>query len=185
MKYIRYSGYLSENQNEKLNKISEAARISKAKILGFLLDLCDRELLPKSGADQVTVDDFNQLLSSLNEFKSHVNSELSDLHTELLISQNQINELKGDLIRSESLSDCSGHTNVPNTVTTPQEILAVNTGESFSNKELTSLLESFGITLSRDALAIARKGDYSKLPMWFSSTFESRGSGVSARWFRI
>lgn len=94
-------------------------------------------------------------------------------------------EVEGIKLPSESVEKLDDHLLEIYNNTVPSEILAIAVGTSFSNKELTSLFESLGISLDKDALAIARKNDFSKLPNWFSSVFVSQGSGVSARWFKI
>ena len=185
MKYIRYSGYLNEAQNEKLNEMVDKTKISKARILAFLLDSYGENILPKAVADRVDANDFNRLLSALNEFKAHTESSLSDLHQKLLISQNELNLIKGSLTRSESLSDCSDNMTELVTTTIPDPIKAIAVGTSFSNKELIALFQTVNVSITYDDLKRARsQGDYSKLPIWFSNSFKSVGVATSSRWYK-
>lgn len=65
---VRYSGYLNHDQAKKLDKYVEKTGISKAKVLGQLLDLLEEDLPLNSPDTYVTSTEFKEELSQLKMF---------------------------------------------------------------------------------------------------------------------
>jgi hypothetical protein len=91
---VRYSGYLTKYQSDKLEKYAKRTGIAKAKVLGQLLDLLEDKELTSSNEDKyVTIDKFNEEIIQL---KSFIEEELSK------VKNNYVEEAKKTKDNSDS-----------------------------------------------------------------------------------